>query len=173
MQYHRIPCNTIEYHAIPSNTIRYHHNPVCYPRCYIHLRWRFLYLYLYSNHSTVLIFRTKICACARFLPFASLGWSPCGWVGGFNKFEMFEPVRGFLVGGMPRRSILKWPWLNDLETGKWLAEAESRVDRLQICVQPRIGRIWPCSQIEIQSVEQIVFEHCNETSPSEACVSVA
>ena len=24
-----------------SNTIRYHHNPVCYPRCYIHLRWRF------------------------------------------------------------------------------------------------------------------------------------
>ena len=92
------------------------------------------------------------------------------WVGGFNKFEMFEPVRGFLVGRMPRRSILKWPWLNDLETGKWLAEAESRVDRLQICVQPRIGRIWPCSQIEIQSVEQIVFEHCNETSPSEACV---
>ena len=137
-----------------------------------HQRGSFSYLYLYSNHSTVLNFRTKICACARFLPFASLGWSPCGWVGGFNKFEMFEPVRGFLVGRMPRRSILKWPWLNDLETGKWLAEAESRVDRLQICVQPRIGRIWPCSQIEIQSVEQIVFEHCNETSPSEACVSV-
>ena len=32
MQCHRIPCNTIEYH----------HNPVCYPRCYIYLRWRFL-----------------------------------------------------------------------------------------------------------------------------------
>ena len=27
---------------MPCNTVRYHQNPVCYPRCYIHLRWRFL-----------------------------------------------------------------------------------------------------------------------------------
>ena len=47
MQYHWIPSNTITYNWIPCNTIEYHpihYNPVCYPRCYIHLRWRFWWL---------------------------------------------------------------------------------------------------------------------------------
>ena len=50
-----IPLNTNEYYSIAkyhriqcNNTVEYHHNPVCYPRCYIHLRWRF-FIYLESN----------------------------------------------------------------------------------------------------------------------------
>ena len=40
-KYHRVPSNEIKCHVISSNTIRDHENPVCCPRCFIHLIWRF------------------------------------------------------------------------------------------------------------------------------------
>ena len=48
MQYHWIQWILFS-SKIPSNTIRYHHNPVCYPRCYIHLRWRFCNKIIHRN----------------------------------------------------------------------------------------------------------------------------
>ena len=68
-EYHRIPFNTIQYHKIPSNTIkyhqipsiiRYHHNPVCYPRCYIHLRcWGKICWWIWNSESWSQYIRVK------------------------------------------------------------------------------------------------------------------
>ena len=49
-QYQTIPSSTIKYHAIPYTTIQYHLNPVFSPRCYIHLRWRFLKGFINEFH---------------------------------------------------------------------------------------------------------------------------
>ena len=48
MQYHQIPCNIIQYHL----------NPVYIPRCYIHLRWRFLLspLAYYTTTTCILLY---------------------------------------------------------------------------------------------------------------------